>query len=450
MVGTIHAALQRIKSEVTHWLEPQTIRSICQSVGHRWRERVLDPVTTIHLFALQILHGNTACSHVPRLGGVLCTGEAYCQARSRLPLAIFQRLLPGIVETLRGSFLDDGRWHGHRTFLVDGSGLSMSDTEELQQEYGQPSTQGKGCGFPVMHVLAMFHAATGFLVRVATAPLRSHDLSQIGRLHPELASGDVLVGDRAFCSFAHLALLAARNVFGLFRTHQTQIVDFRPHRPAAAKSHKVRSQGRPKSRWLKRLGRHDQLVEYVKPHKRPVWLTAAEYAALPRTITVRELRYTIPLPGRRTRVVTLTTTLLDPEKYPAADLAKLYEQRWQIETNFRHLKQTMNMDILRCQTVEGVQRELAMYAVVYNLIRLVMLEAAHRQEVPVQRISFVDAARWLAAAVQGNPPLELRIIPDRPGRFEPRAVKRRPKAYDRLKQPRDVLRDRLRKQKVEA
>src|SRR4029077_10553588 len=124
------------------------------------------------------------------------------------------------------------------------------------------------------------------------------------------------------------------------------------------------------------------------------WLTAAEYAALPRTITVRELRYTIPLPGRRTRVVTLTTTLLDPEKYPAADLAKLYEQRWQIETNFRHLKQTMNMDILRCQTVEGVQRELAMYAVVYNLIRLVMLEAAHRQEVPVQRISFVDAARW--------------------------------------------------------
>jgi hypothetical protein len=265
MVGTIHAALQRIKSEVAHWLEPQTIRSICQSVGHVWRERVLDPVTTVHLFALQILHGNAACAHVPRLGGVLCTGEAYCQARSRLPLALFQRLLPGIVETLRGAFADDGRWRGHRTFLADGSGLSMPDTEELQREYGQPPGQAEGCGFPVMHVLAMFHAATGFLLRLAAAPLHTHDMSQISRLHSELGPGDVLVADRAFCSFAHLALLAARGIFGVFRTHQKQIVNFRPHRPVAPRSHKHRSNGLPTSRWLKRLGYHDQLVEYVKP-----------------------------------------------------------------------------------------------------------------------------------------------------------------------------------------
>jgi hypothetical protein len=175
-------------------------------------------------------------------------------------------------------------------------------------------------------------------------------------------------------------------------------------------------------------------------------LSAAEYAALPPGITVRELRYTIDIPGRRTRVVTLTTTLLDPEKYPVTALAELYGQRWQIETNFRHLKQTMHMDILRCKSVAGVQREVTMYALVYNLVRLVMLEAARRQEVPIERISFVDAVRWLAAAVQGHPPLELRIIPLRPGRFEPRAVKRRPKEYDRLNQPRDVLRQRLQKQ----
>jgi hypothetical protein len=449
MARSIHAAVQRIKSEVAHWLEPKTIRSLCQSLGHVWRERVLDPVTTIHLFALQILHGNTACAHVPHLGGVRCTGEAYCQARSRLPLAVLQRLLTSIVETLRGSFLDDGRWHGHRTFLVDGSGLSMPDTEELQKEYGQPGEQAKGCGFPVMHVLAMFHAATGFLLHVATAALRTHDMSQIGQVHPQLAAGDVLVGDRGFCSFAHLALLAARQVFGLFRTHQKQIVDFRPHRRAAAKSHKKRVSGRPTSRWLKRLGHHDQLVDYVKPKECPVWLTALEYAALPATLTVRELRYTIDIPGRRTRLVTLTTTLLDPQKYPAADVAELYGQRWQIETNFRHLKQTLKMDVLHCQSVAGVQREVAMYALVYNLVRLVMLEAARGQEVPVERISFVDAVRWLAAAIDagdGNPPLELRVNPLRPNRFEPRAVKRRPKEYDRLNQPRNVLRNRLRDQ----
>jgi hypothetical protein len=147
-----------------------------------------------------------------------------------------------------------------------------------------------------------------------------------------LAEGDVLVGDRAFCSFAHLALLAVRNVFGVFRVHQKQIVDFRPHRRAASKQSRKRGEkGLPTSRWLKRLGRHDQLVEYVKPTKRPDWLTAETYAALPDCMTVRELRYTIVTRGCRTRVITIATTLLDPERYPAADIAALYGQRWHIE-----------------------------------------------------------------------------------------------------------------------
>jgi len=443
-MASIHAAVQRIKSEVAYWLKPETIWSLCESLQHRWRERKLGPVKTIHLFVLQVLHGNTACAHVPRLGGVQCSGEAYCEARSRLPLEVLHRLLASVVETLRGSFSDDGRWHGHRTFTVDGSGASMPDTPELREHYGQPSEQRHGCGFPVMHLLAMFHAATGFLLRVATAPLRTHDMSQVWKVHPELEAGDVLVGDRGFCSFVHLALLAAQQVFGVFRLHQKQIVDFRPHRRAASKkSRKRRQRGLPSSRWLKRLGRHDQLVEYVKPRKAPTWMTAEEYAALPATLTVREVRYTIDIPGRRTRVVTLVTTLLDPEKYPVADLAALYGQRWQIETNFRHLKQTLGMDVLRCESVPGVEKEVAVYALVYNLVRLVMLEAAQRQEVPVDRISFVDAARWLAAAIDGNPPLELRVNRHRPNRVEPRAVKRRPKEYDRLNQPREVLRNRV-------
>jgi hypothetical protein len=441
MARSITAAVQRIKAEVAHWLTPEAIHDLCRALGYTWRDRLLDPVTTVHLFLLQILHGNTACTHVPRLGDVRCSGEAYCQARARLPLALFRCLLLLLRQRWPIPPADEGRWHGHRTFLVDGSSVSMPDTPALQGAYGQPGAQAPGCGFPVMHLLALFHAATGFLLHVAGAPLRTHDLSRIGAVHPELAEGDVLVGDRAFCSFAHLALLAARQVHGVLRVHQRQLVDFRPRRRAA--SRRRGETGLPTSRWLRRLGRHDQLAEYRKPKECPSWLTAERYAALPEVLTVRELRYTIPIPGRRTRVVTLATTLLDPVKYPATDIAELYGQRWQIETNFRHLKQTLRMDVLRCQTVEGVQKELTMYALVYNLVRLVMLEAAQRQRVPVERVSFVDAVRWLAEAAQGTAPLDLRVNPARPNRVEPRAVKRRPKEYDRLNKLRADLRKRL-------
>jgi Transposase DDE domain len=446
MARSILRAVQRIKSQVAHWLTPEAIQNECQAVGHTWRERLLDPVTTVHLFLLQILHGNTACAHVPRLGEVSCTGEAYGQARARLPLAVLQRLLRGVTNRLRDTTSPDGRWRGHRTILIDGTSVSTPDTPELQTAFGQPGNQAPGCGFPVVNLLAMFHAATGLLIHAATAPLRTHDMSRVGHAHPELAAGDVLVGDRAFCSFAHLALLAARQVFGVFRVHQRQIVNFRPHRKkATGKTRKSGQKGLPSSRWLKRLGRYDQLVEYYKPQTRPVWLTVEAYAALPATLIVRELRYTLRDRGYRTRVLTLATTLLDPVAYPAAEVTDLYGQRWQIETHFRHLKQTLKMDVLRCKTVEGVEKELTMYALVYNLVRLVMLEAAHRQKVPIDRISFIDAVRWLAESVTSEAPLRLRINPDRPGRAEPRVKKRRPKQFDLMNQPRDVLRKRLRR-----
>jgi putative transposase len=192
------------------------------------------------------------------------------------------------------------------------------------------------------------------------------------------------------------------------------------------------------------------LVEYVKPKSRPDWLTAEAYAALPDCLTVRELRYTIVTRGCRTRVITIATTLLDPERYPAADIADLYGQRWQIETNFRHLKQTLNMDVLRCRSIAGVQKELAMYALVYNLVRVVMCEAAKRQDVSIDRVSFIDAVRWLADAVHGPTELKLRLVPYRPGRYEPRAVKRRAKPYKYLNRLRDVLRKRLLATRVAA
>ena len=444
MALNIAAAIERIKSDVCSWLTPGAIQDVCRAVGHKWRQRILDPVTTIHLFLLQILNGNAACAHVPRLGEVDCTGEAYGQARSRMPLSVIRRLLARVTDSLPVTCSDEGRWHGHRTFLIDGSNTSMPDTPALQRKYGQPGAQAAGCGFPVMHLMAMFQAATGFLMSIASAPYRTHDMSQVEQTHPDLEEGDVLVGDRGLCSFVHLALLSVRGVFGLFRTHQQQIVNFRQgRRSTSRKTRKRGEKGLPTSKWLKRLGKRDQLVEYIKPKECPKWMTAKEYATISEKVVVRELRYSIAIPGRRTKEITLSTTLVDPQTYPAAELAKLYGRRWEIETNFDHLKTTLKMDILHCKTVEGVEKELTMYALVYNLIRLVMLQASKRQEVPVERISFVDAARWLSQAMRKETPLKLRVNPHRPDRVEPRAKKRRAKPYDLMNKPRAELNKRL-------
>jgi hypothetical protein len=442
-------ALKQIKNDLAQHLEPQVIRDICKAAGHTWRQRLLDPVTTIHLFVLQILHGNTAVNHLRHLANLTFTAAAYCQARARLPLDVCQRLLQRVAQALQPTTQDQGRWRGHRTFHVDGSSFSMPDTPELQQQFGQPGGQKPGCGFPVAHLLTLFHAGTGLLLKVLAAPLRTHDLAQVATLHPELQAGDVLVGDRAFCSFAHIGLLLLRQLHGVFRLHQRQGVDFTPGRPYNAPGKKP-VKGLPTSRWLRSLGVTDQLVEWFKPKECPAWLTPQQYTTLPASQVLRELRYQVTQPGFRTQTVTLVTTLLDPEAYPAEALAELYRQRWQVETNLRHLKHTMQMDVLRCETEQGVLKELALFALVYNLVRVVMCAAAQRQGVAVERISFVDALRWLADAEPGSSLPDLVVNPDRPGRVEPRAVKRRPKEYDRLTRPRQELRKRLLEKKVAA
>ena len=182
----------------------------------------------------------------------------------------------------------------------------------------------------------------------------------------------------------------------------------------------------------------------------PDWLDAAAFAALPETLLVRELRYRTQVAGFRTREVTLVTTLLDADAYPATDLAELYRRRWEIETNFAHLKTTMKLDVLKCQTVAGVLKELTMFALVYNLARLVMVRAAAAMGVSSQRVSFVDALRWLADACRRKPALLLHINPDRPNRLEPRVRKRRPKEYTLMKAPRRQLRQRLLHKRVRA
>jgi hypothetical protein len=451
MSQPIHSALRRLRQDLSPYLDETAVADLCNQLGHRWRrDALLTPLTILLWFVIQVLHGNTALTHITLKARRAFTESAYCQARARLPLAVFRAVLQFVTRALVPQTEVEGLWRGHRTFLVDGSSFSMPDTPELQRHFGQPGGQAAGCGFPVATILALFHAGTGLLLDVIAAPRRTHDMGQVDGVHPTLKPGDVLVGDRGLCSFPHLALLLGRGVHAVFRMHQKQIVDFTPGRPHAGPRDTKTPAGRPRSRWLRAVGASDQVVEWFKPKGRPAWMTAEQFAGLPETLTVRELRYRVSQRGFRTRSVTLVTTLLDAEVYPLEALAELYGTRWRVEQYLRDLKQTMKMDILRCKTVDGVLKELMVYGIVYNLVRLVMSEAARRQRVAVDRVSFIDALRWLLEAEPGEAMPRLVVNPARPGRFEPRVRKRRPKEFPVMKKPRRELRKELAENDIAA
>jgi Transposase DDE domain len=451
MVTSITTVLMRFKTDWAAQLQPDAIKAACQEAGYTsWRDRVLTPVTTIQLFLLQILHGNTACSHLPHLSGLRFSASAYCQARTKLPLDLFALLLTRLCTSVQPYVSGEGRWLGHRTFLVDGSGCSMPDTPALQQAFGQPTVQRPGCGFPVARLLGLFHAGTGLLMKLVVAPLCTHDLAHVQKVHPILAPGDVLVADRGLCSYAHLALLVQAGVHAVLRVGARQLVDFTPGRafvkPSVRRTPAVK--GVPRSRWLKTLGAHDQLVAWLKPKTWPSWLTREALAALPETVELREVRYHIDRPGFRTRQITLVTTLLDRDIYHVADLAELYHQRWRVETALAQLKTSMQMDVLHCKTVPGVLKELTVFAIVYNLVHMVMGQSATLQHTGVERISFLDALRWLGTPSTEIPLEALILNPARPHRVEPRVKKRRPKPFPLMITPRQELGQQLLQQEL--
>jgi hypothetical protein len=451
MVASVTAVLKRLKTEWATQLQPEAIIATCEEAGYTsWRDRVLTPVTTVQLFLLQVLHGNTACSHLPHLSGIRFSASAYCQARAKLPLNLFALLLTRLCTSVQPHVSEEGCWRGHRTFFVDGSGCSMPDTPTLQEAFGQPNVQRPGCGFPVVRLLGLFHAGTGLLLKLVVAPLLTHDLALVRAVHPSLQAGDVLVADRGLCSYAHLALLAQAGVHAVLRLGARQLVDFTPGRPFVMPG--VRRtpavKGIPRSRWLKALGVHDQLVTWFKPKTRPSWLARETLAALPETLVLREVRYHIGTPGFRTREITLVTTLLDAEAYRVSDLAELYRRRWQVETSLAQLKTGMQMDVLHCKTVAGTLKELTVFAMVYNLVRLIMLQSATLQHTAAERISFLDALRWLGAPRTGMPLMSLIVNPIRPHRVEPRVKKRRPKSFPLMLKPRQELRQQLVQQEI--
>lgn len=432
MSGSIARSVREIKRDLGSFVAASQIVRLCQAAGHAWRDRTLGPIETVYLFLAQILHGNTSCAHVRQLGGFAFTSSAYCEARKRLPVEVLRNLLRATGQRVTEHATRVGLWRGHRVVSVDGSGVSMPDSEQLQSLF--PWAPGR-CGheLPVSRFVALFDLITGALIDLAPASMREHELHIVQRLHHLVRPYDVVVADRLYCTYAYLAQLFTRQLHFVIRVPVgSRRVDFRPHRRHANFKH---WKG-PQSVWIRRLAKHDQIVDWIKPAFAPCWLPLTTWQRLPERLRVRELRYRITRRGYRTRQVTLVTTLLDPARYPKRAVAELYGLRWTVETNLRHLKTTMKMDILRCRTVDGIFRELAVFGVVYNTVRLMMIHAGEAQGVPPDRISFVDVLRWLELRCHGRDLPPFVVNPTRCRSPAPRCTRRRPRPIRYLSGPR--------------
>jgi hypothetical protein len=411
---------------------------------------VYSVAVTLWAFLAQVISREKSCvAAVARvlvlrvaLGLPACASEtgAYCKARAKLPESFLQRLCYDAAEQVEYQAPGTWLWKGRHVFIGDGSTLSMPDTAANQQAYPHPRTQKRGLGFPILRVVVLLALATGVLGGAAFGPYLGKGQGEpallrtlLGRLRP----GDVLLGDRYYGSYWLVALAQQVAVDVVFRQHQRRASDFRRGR---------------------RLGREDHVVVWAKP-KRPAWLDEASYDALPETLTVRELRVHVAVPGYRTDAVTVVTTLLDAQAYPKADVAELYRARWHVELDLRALKTHLHMDILRCKSPAMVRKEIWAHFLAYNLTRRVLAAAAQAKGVQPRYLSFLGAVqtlnefRWLlvtaAAADRGRwvrvlwLALASHRVGDRPERCEPRAVKRRPKPLRYLNQPRDVARAQL-------
>jgi hypothetical protein len=413
--------------------------------GQRRRRRVFFLTRVFWCFVWQVLQPRTSCRAVVRQVQAFCETEhrrldestsAYCQARVRLPLPCLQQALADSAQAAdRLSRQGVPGWQ-RPIKVVDATSVRLPDTAANRQRYPYPTGQRPGCGFPVVKVLGLYALASGAILQTVEAPWYRHDLRLFQDIWPELSPGDIALGDRAFGGYVALALLPLRGVDVVNRLHQGRRFDRRK---------------------AKKIGPSEWLVVWTTPPQRPDYLTAQEWAKVPEQITVRLIQVRVQVKGFRTQELWISTTLLDPIADPAAQIAQLYRRRWDMELCFRDLKTTMGMEELRCQSPAMVQKELLAFLVAHNFIRCLIAEAATTHAVSRTRISFqgaVDAARSFHQAMRLARSrrqagrlydrlleiLALDLIPLRPGRVEPRAVKRRPKPYSRLTKPRHLYR----------
>jgi len=410
--------------------------------GPNSRERTFSLRLTCECFLWQVLKPKTSCREVVRHvqalfrshgQGLIDEGDSGCvQARQRLPRERLEQALSATAQAADRRAGPGGQLQGRPVKGVDGSTTPLADTLKNQERFPQPTRQKRGCGFPVMKFATLFSLTSGAILNVLIGSLLHHDLRLLRGLWDQLKKGDILLGDRAYGEYTTLASLPQQGVDVVARLHARRKVDFRKAR---------------------RLGQNDGLFVWTKGYQQSEILSPSEWALLPAQITVRIIRFSTTIRGFRSRRVTLVTTLLDPKLFSAQDLIGLYARRWRLELCLRDLKTTMGMEELRCKTPDMAEKELLAYLVAHNLIRCVMAEAVARYAVDLERVSFkgaVDALRQYSAemAKARNQKMRRQLWEDlllnlardlvryRPNRVEPRAVKRRPKPYPLLNQPR--------------
>jgi hypothetical protein len=436
-------SLSRLCEIFGPWLPAATFAPT--STGINSRQRTYPLALTFWAFLSQVLSPGVSCREVVRKvqawyapQGQLpdSSTSAYCQARGRLPLAGLRALHQTLATKLSARLTPPELWQGRRVKVVDGTGLSMPDTDANQKVWPQPNTQKPGCGFPVVKLAACFCLASGALLDWVEGTLREHDLRLLQKLLPTFKKGDVVLADRGFSSFPSLATLLAQGVDAVMRVHHFRKLDWRAGQ---------------------RLGRRDRLVTWKKNQFQGQLWSREQWAQLPAELAVRLVEITVAVPGFRTQKLVLVTTLLDAQTYSAEAVGQLYFRRWTVELCFRDIKTTLGLDMLRCQTPAMVRKEIAMHALAYNLIRALMQDIAHSYQVPAQCLSFkgtMDALRqWRDlfenAKNQARTTCKLRrlfyqsiagdLLLERPDRSEPRAVKRRPKNFRLLTKPRHEM-----------
>ena len=443
-------SLLQLDELIGPWLPPGLLSQADE--GPNSRERVYTVRRTFFGFLFQVLKPDCPCREVVRQILALCAlhtedssspgSSAYCQARLRLPWDILPRLRCALAA--RADHAHE-LWKDFCVKVVDGTGVSLPDTRKNQRAYPQSGEQKPGCGFPLLKLVGVFSLATGTLLDYAKGNKHQHELGLLQRLLDTFKADDLVLADRGFSTYALMAMLWLRKVHSLFRLHHARRRDFR--------------QG-------KCLGKNDRLLVWTKPcnWQRPRFIPKCLWRRLPQKLSVRMIRFTLAVPGYRTQSVTLITTLLDPVLYPAAELAKLYSRRWRIELWFRDVKTSMGMETLRCLSPKMVHKELEMFFIAYNAIRYLMVQAAETHGVAIQRLSFkgtVDSVRQFSAALaqarsrKKKNRLLARLleliaadqVPERPGRREPRAVKRRPKPFQKLNRPRHLMKEMLHRSK---
>lgn len=422
-------------------LERQTITEAFGEASSLWQGWIYTPAVTMWVFLSQCLSPDHSCREaVTRLaawrtarGLAPCSSEtgAYCTARNALPEAACRELVRRTGREVETQAPAEWLWHGRRVCAVDGSTITMPDTTENQAEYPQAKTQRPGCGLPIARILVVFSLAVG---TVLEAVIGKYEGKQTGEnslfrtLHDCLGEGDVVLADRYFSGWFDVALLAQRRIDVVVRQHQRRAADFRTGR---------------------RLGRDDHRVQLPKP-PRPEWLSPESYAALPNELELREVRLRVSQRGFRSKILIVVTTLLDANAFSAAEIAQLYRRRWQAELHLRSLKVVLQMDHLRCKTPHRARNEFYMHLLAYNLLRRMMALAAIEAGIQSWQISFKNALQSLSnylpllgcimpieagcqALLEG---IAAHRVGNRPDRFEPRRLKRRPKPHALLMRPR--------------